>query len=412
MTSPACSDGDVKLQSVIGLDDWYNEIGAATDAAIDEANLTLPTDKQLVKDDTIITSFENLFKDNTLLRELETLENWDVSTVTNMAGMFWGAATLNDISQLNNWTTAQVTTMENMFRGMLKLRKVDAVVNWDTSSCANFDGMFQDCKTVVSVDLTSPNWTTDAAIFPNGDGTNRLQAINMLAGMDALKFLYVKPTTILTGTGLEKSDTHEGRDGRWTLQTINGYVPWWGSATDLVERYPMEYNPELDPFGGPDGMNLTYRFEFGKPGGRFESNKFGWWYFDNDPESETYKTLVIGVDTEWVQVTVTKDGSGNKSFSYTKVPVDNFVVTETADYLPWLTPASGRHRAHARGDPSAHRAYLLQQQRHHADGHLALVLRAHKPQGRRPSRCRDEPDALHRRPLRRRRQARDAQHGQ
>lgn len=91
-----------------------------------------------------------------------------------MAGMFWGAATLNDISQLNNWTTAQVTTMENMFRGMLKLRKVDAVVNWDTSSCANFDGMFQDCKTVVSVDLTSPNWTTDAAIFPNGDGTNRL----------------------------------------------------------------------------------------------------------------------------------------------------------------------------------------------------------------------------------------------
>lgn len=137
-------DGDVKLQSVIGLDDWYNEIGAATDAAIDEANKTLPSDKQLVKDDTIITSFENLFKDNTLLRELETLENWDVSTVTNMAGMFWGAATLNDISQLNNWTTAQVTTMENMFRGMLKLRKVDAVVNWDTSSCANFDGMFQD----------------------------------------------------------------------------------------------------------------------------------------------------------------------------------------------------------------------------------------------------------------------------
>lgn len=314
-----------------------------------------------MKDDTIITSFENLFKDNTLLRELETLENWDVSTVTNMAGMFWGAATLNDISQLNNWTTAQVTTMENMFRGMLKLRKVDAVVNWDTSSCANFDGMFQDCKTVVSVDLTSPNWTTDAAIFPNGDGTNRLQAIDMLAGMDALKFLYVKPTTILTGTGLEKSDTHEGRDGRWTLQTINGYVPWWGSATDLVERYPMEYNTELDPFGGPDGMNLTYRFEFGKPGGRFESNKFGWWYFDNDPESETYKTLFIGVDTEWVQVTVTKDGSGNKSFSYAKVPVDNFVVTETADYLPWLTPASGRHRAHARGGPSAHRACLLQQ---------------------------------------------------
>lgn len=74
MTSPAWFDGDVKLQSVIGLDDWYNEIGAASDAAIDEANLTLPSDKQLVKDDTIITSFENLFKDNTLLRELETLE--------------------------------------------------------------------------------------------------------------------------------------------------------------------------------------------------------------------------------------------------------------------------------------------------------------------------------------------------
>ena len=43
----------------------------------------------------------------------QSLNNWNVSKVTNMEAMFWGATSFNQ--PLNNWNVSKVTYMYDMF---------------------------------------------------------------------------------------------------------------------------------------------------------------------------------------------------------------------------------------------------------------------------------------------------------
>ena len=46
---------------------------------------------------------------------LKGLENWDVSSATNMSNMFADSVKLEDASQINDWDVTKVTDFTNMF---------------------------------------------------------------------------------------------------------------------------------------------------------------------------------------------------------------------------------------------------------------------------------------------------------
>ncbi|MCL6296742.1 BspA family leucine-rich repeat surface protein, partial [Jejuia spongiicola] len=65
------------------------------------------------------------------------INNWDVSTITNMEQVF--QSTLFN-SPINNWKVSAVTSMSNMFRNTPYNQPLD---NWDTSSVTNMSSMFR-----------------------------------------------------------------------------------------------------------------------------------------------------------------------------------------------------------------------------------------------------------------------------
>jgi surface protein len=113
-----------------------------------------------------VTNMEGLFLVKFENKFNEPLNNWDVSNVTNMGHMFRRCAnfnqSLNDwkVSKvtnmrymfdecvnfnepLNDWIVSNVTTMENMFTGCTNFNK--PLNNWDVQNVTNMAHMFTGC---------------------------------------------------------------------------------------------------------------------------------------------------------------------------------------------------------------------------------------------------------------------------
>ena len=106
-----------------------------------------------------VTSMENMFTAATSFNQ--PLNNWDVSSVTNMSGMFPGAA-FNQ--PLDNWDVSSVTRMSSMFTG-------DSVFNQDLCHFGNyFDSETDYGNKDSGVDY---RWMFDQSGCPNkGDPTS------------------------------------------------------------------------------------------------------------------------------------------------------------------------------------------------------------------------------------------------
>ena len=79
------------------------------------------------------------------------ISEWDVSSVTNMSAMFGGARSFNQ--PLNNWDVSSVTNMYAMFFNAKKFNQ--PLENWDVSSVTNMNAMF---KNATSFNQPLNNW--------------------------------------------------------------------------------------------------------------------------------------------------------------------------------------------------------------------------------------------------------------
>jgi surface protein len=63
----------------------------------------------------------------------QPLDNWDVSSVTDMRAMFYNASAFNQ--PLDSWNVSSVTNMSLMFSGALSTANYDALLNaWSAQS--------------------------------------------------------------------------------------------------------------------------------------------------------------------------------------------------------------------------------------------------------------------------------------
>jgi surface protein len=81
---------------------------------------------------------------NSLPQDLQnkTLNEWDVSNVTNMSNLFIAKNTFNE--ELNEWDVSNVTNMSNLFVGCTNFNK--PLNNWNVSNVTSMTGMFAACQ--------------------------------------------------------------------------------------------------------------------------------------------------------------------------------------------------------------------------------------------------------------------------
>ena len=72
----------------------------------------------------------------------QPLNDWDVSSVTNMSWMFSGASSFNQ--PLNEWDVSSVTNMWRMFVGTSSFNQ--PLNDWDVSSVTDMDRMFSEAS--------------------------------------------------------------------------------------------------------------------------------------------------------------------------------------------------------------------------------------------------------------------------
>ncbi|WP_086251424.1 DarT ssDNA thymidine ADP-ribosyltransferase family protein [Campylobacter devanensis] len=91
-------------------------------------------------DTSAITDMSELFYESGR-KDFSGIDNWDVSSVTNMHMMFYGCENFNQ--PLNNWDVSSVTDMSYMFADCYDFNQ--PLNNWNVSSVTNMSAMFYEC---------------------------------------------------------------------------------------------------------------------------------------------------------------------------------------------------------------------------------------------------------------------------
>ncbi|WP_304682997.1 MBG domain-containing protein [uncultured Limosilactobacillus sp.] len=94
---------------------------------------------------------------NNSFTNLQGLENWDVSHVTDMGVIFMSDANLIDISALANWDTSSVTDMNRAFNVNQALTSLHGLENWNTSKVTNLTAIFANEGALVDASAVA-NW--------------------------------------------------------------------------------------------------------------------------------------------------------------------------------------------------------------------------------------------------------------
>ncbi|KRM34448.1 hypothetical protein FC44_GL001159 [Lactobacillus intestinalis DSM 6629] len=96
---------------------------------------------------------------NNSFTNLQGLENWNVSHVTDMGVIFMSDANLTDISALANWDTSNVTDLNRAFNVNQALTSLHGLENWNTSKVTNLEATFANEGSLVDASAIA-NWNT------------------------------------------------------------------------------------------------------------------------------------------------------------------------------------------------------------------------------------------------------------
>ena len=96
-----------------------------------------------------ITNFQLMFNGCSIFNEF--IGNWDTSNVTNMIQMFINATAFNQ--DINSWDVSKVVSMNSMFSAAIAFNQ--PLYNWNTSACTSMSSMFNNA-TAFNQDIN--NW--------------------------------------------------------------------------------------------------------------------------------------------------------------------------------------------------------------------------------------------------------------
>ena len=141
-----------------------------------------------------VTSMYYMFAGCSSLRDLNALANWEVSSVESMGNMFDGCSNLTDLSPLAVWDVSNVANMSGMFYGCSNLTDLSALTNWDVSKVTNTSGMFYGCSSLTDLSALT-NWRA----YNVTDMRGMFYGCSNLTDLDALKYWEVSSVTSMGG---------------------------------------------------------------------------------------------------------------------------------------------------------------------------------------------------------------------
>ncbi len=130
-----------------------------------------------INSDGVVVANDNcsgLFSGFKYLTEIEGLENFDTSNVTNMSGMFYGCSTLDNV-YLKQLNTSNVTDATGMFNGCTSLVSLEM---GNLNKLTNMSGMFYNCSSLISIELGD----MDSLVSSNGMFGNFTSLVSVKIG--------------------------------------------------------------------------------------------------------------------------------------------------------------------------------------------------------------------------------------
>lgn len=151
-------EGASNLSALTGISDW--NVQKVTDMTRIFNKVTKVTDLSPLsnwKTDSL-QKLNTAFANNSFTN-LQGLENWNVSHVTDMGFLFMNNFYLTDISALANWDTSNVTDLNQAFNVNHALTSLHGLENWNTSKVTNLYATFANEGSLVDASAIA-NWNT------------------------------------------------------------------------------------------------------------------------------------------------------------------------------------------------------------------------------------------------------------
>jgi surface protein len=130
------------------------------------------------------------------------VENWDVSSATDMSYMFYGCGELTELD-LSKWDVSNVTTMYHMFTDCIKMERYN-FSGWDTSKVTVVNGMFNSNRALKTIDLSDFDTQNIQDFSQLFDGASALETVIGMDKWDTSSGLYY--VELFTGTKVKEVD--------------------------------------------------------------------------------------------------------------------------------------------------------------------------------------------------------------
>lgn len=242
------------LSNVKGIT-WDNNYCEETTGMFEESGLTTTEGLEVFTNNNLF-SMGRMFMNTNKLEDIKALENWDISNTNDIGRMFTGTTSLKEanlgkwktsyvsniiglfensgvkkITGLENWDTKDVWNMGKAFSNTPNLTQIPGIEKWNTSSATDMNDMFAN-SSVTSLDISK--WDlTNALNGQTGSSNNGVR--NMFGGSK------IDDITIPSGVDLRQTNLSvptdiwkeaSAQDGN--LRIKNGGFS--NSAKDLIEN--------------------------------------------------------------------------------------------------------------------------------------------------------------------------------
>lgn len=242
------------LSNVKGIT-WDNTYCDEATGMFEESGLTTSEGLEVFTNNNL-ASMGRMFMNANKLEDIKALENWDISNTNDIGKMFTGTTSLKEanlgkwktsyvsnivglfdnsgvkkITGLENWNTKNVWNMGKAFSNTTNLTQIPGIENWNTSSATDMNDMFAN-SSVTSLDISK--WDLTQALNIQTGSLNQ-GVKNMFGGSKIVDI------TIPSGVNLEQTNLSALNDIWKEASTQNGNLlikegGFSNSAKDLIEN--------------------------------------------------------------------------------------------------------------------------------------------------------------------------------
>jgi surface protein len=171
------------------------------------------------------------------------IDNWDVSTVTNMGGMFYGASSFNQ--PIGSWNVSSVTDMGFMFRSAGSFNQ--PIDTWNVGAVTNMNNMFSATSFNQNISTWNVSAVTDmgfmfeeASSFNQPIGTWSVGAVTDMSRMFASATSFNEPIgnwnvgAVNNMFGMFQNATSFNKPiGNWNVGSVNNMFSMFQNATSF-----------------------------------------------------------------------------------------------------------------------------------------------------------------------------------